>query len=444
MNEPNINVAIVSDTKIRIILDGLFFGDDFGKIFSGKVEAEYYFGKIQLIHDSKKYYTNCITFHPEDFSNESFLVKGVTIGKSFHWEKKEDERFRGSLKLIVENEKITVVNTIPVESYLLSVIASEMSATSSEHFLKAHAIISRSWLFAQIQKRENSLNENPFEFTLSKDEIVKWYDREDHKLYDFCADDHCQRYQGITKAYTNRVARAILETRGLVLTHNNRICDTRFSKSCGGKTESFENVWQPIGYPYLTSIVDYKYEPDNYQLDLTNEKNAINWIKNSPNTFCNCSDPKILSQVLLEYDQSTTDFFRWEVKYTQKKIAELISGKLGTDMGNIIDLIPVERGNSGRIIKLKIVGSKNTITIGKELEIRRTLSVSHLYSSAFYVEKNNIIDNIPEEFIIKGAGWGHGVGFCQIGGAVMAVMGYKFDEILLHYFRGTQITRLYE
>ena len=289
-----------------------------------------------------------------------------------------------------------------------------MSSNSSPELLKAHAIVSRGWLLAQLEKKQNKKNNKYKTNPLNEDEIISWYDQEDHSYYDFCADDHCQRYQGVTKIVNENALNAINNTRGLVLEYDDIICDTRYSKCCGGITESFENVWEPVIHPYLSSVTDYKFELDDYETDLTVEKSAVNWIKNSPNAFCNTSDQKILSQVLVDFDRATNDFFRWQVNYTQNEITELVKSKSGLDCGNILDLIPLERGHSGRIIKLKIIGNKKSITIGKELEIRKTLSRTHLYSSAFFITKEEIINKIPQRFIIKGAGWGHGVGLCQM------------------------------
>jgi SpoIID/LytB domain protein len=365
------------------------------------------------------------------------------IGKNFHWEKKEDQRFRGTLQFIIEKENITAVNIIPLEEYLISVISSEMSPNSSLELLKAHAIVSRGWLLAQLEtkkekKRQKSLNE-----IINENEIIRWYDQEDHENYFFCADDHCQRYQGVTKIVNENAFNAIDRTKGMALTYDNKICDTRYSKCCGGMTESFENVWEPVKHNYLSPLVDYKFELDGLDYDLTKNKYAEKWINSNPHAYCNTTDQKILSQILVDFDRPTDNFFRWHVEYDQNKLTEIIYSKSGLDFGNIIDLIPIERGYSARIHKLKIVGTKQSKIIGKELEIRKTLSTSHLYSSAFYVVSLQIENNIPQKFILKGAGWGHGVGLCQIGAAVMGEKGYGFDEILSHYFKGAKIQKLY-
>lgn len=440
MKEPLISVGILTAKEIRFDLYGEFILESSEKKFSGRFKAKLDSGRIAIYHEKKEILSGLeFTFAPNDLETESFLLRDVVIGKNFHWEKKENQRFRGALKLIIEKDQVTVVNILPLEEYLISVISSEMSAQSSFELLKAHAIVSRGWLLSQLEKK----NKKPVSESISTEEILRWYDREDHANYDLCADDHCQRYQGVTKIISDKAADAITETRGLALTHENKICDTRYSKCCGGITEAFENVWEPEHHPYLSSIIDYKFELDSAETDLTKEKFAERWIKNNPNAFCNTSDNKILSQILVDFDRPTNDFFRWKVEYTQDELSEIINKKSGIDFGKIIDMIPVLRGNSGRIIKLKIYGTKKILTIGKELEIRRILSQSHLYSSAFIVTRENIVNDIPQKFILHGAGWGHGVGLCQIGAAVMGELGYGFDEILSHYFKSTAIQKIY-
>ncbi len=444
--EPDINVGILTEEKIEFELHGDFKSYGFKQTFSGKYTAEIMEDRIVCRGDREKIeISGEIIFEPQIPAIESFLLKGVTIGVKFHWERKEKERFIGALKLIKDGNKIIAINILPIESYLVSVISSEMSAKSSLQLLKAHAIISRSWLLFQIEKSKSikSAKKNYKTEYKSETELIKWYDREDHKLFDVCADDHCQRYQGITKIFTEVARQAVKQTAGVVLTCNGKICDARYSKSCGGISESFGNVWEPVKYEYLSSVIDYKFEPENHNLDFSNEMNARKWIKNNPPAFCNTKDKKILSQVLPDFDQETTDFYRWKVTYTQQELSELISNKTGIDFGNILDLIPVERGMSSRLIKLKIIGSKKTLTIGKELEIRRVLSQSHLYSSAIIIAKEDIQNGVPQKFIINGAGWGHGVGLCQIGAAVMAARGYQFDEILVHYFQNAKLKKIY-
>ena len=438
MKEPEINVGIVSAKEIHFTLNGHFFAK--GETVSGNQVVSFSEGGI-LWNDSQ--YRE-LTFTPQDDKN-SFSLYDVTIGLNYHWERQETQVFSGTLKLVVEEDKIVAINILPVEEYLISVISSEMNANSSLELLKAHAVVSRSWLFAQMEKRKalSGKDEGFFSFIKTKEEYIRWYDREDHTIFDVCADDHCQRYHGITKATSDTVAEAVHATRGRLLMHGKKICDARFSKCCGGATEEFENCWEDKHHPYLTSIRDAEKEENLSFPDLTKEEEAERWIRKAPKSFCDTHDKKILSQILNNYDQETTDFYRWKVRYTQAELAELIRTKTKTDYGEIIDLIPIQRGPSGRICKLKIVGTLKTFTIGKEMEIRRTLSDSHLFSSAFVVDKGELKEGIPQSFLLSGAGWGHGVGLCQIGAAVMGEKGYTYEEILLHYYRGAEIRKFY-
>ena len=351
---------------------------------------------------------------------------------------------------MVEEEKIVAINILPVEDYLISVISSEMNASASPEFLKASAVISRSWLYAQIEKRK-LLKEHDhgfFSFNKSDGELIRWYDREDHTIFDVCADDHCQRYQGITRACNETVVEAVKATRGQILMSGDEVCDARFSKCCGGATEEFEFCWEDKHLPYLVSIRDAM--PENTTgirpalPDLTREDEAEKWIRSTPAAFCHTEDPEILRQVLNDYDRETTNFYRWHVTYTQKELSSLIAENLKTDFGDITDLVTIERGRGGHISKLKITGTKETLIIGKELEIRRVLSRTHLFSSAFIVDKEDICNGIPGKFVLTGAGWGHGVGMCQIGAAVMGAKGFSYDEILKHYYDGTSLRKVYK
>ncbi len=444
--EPTINVGIITEKQVNFDLYGDYRVRGIKKFFSGRFTAEIINDKIRCKRgDDTLEADKEIIFEPDDIDLESFLIKDVTIGVRFHWQRKEKQRFQGSLKLLRSKDRIAVINIIPVEKYLVSVISSEMSAKSSLQMLKSLAVVSRSWLLAQIDKSKAIRAKMEVYSSESKteDEFIKWYDREEHELFDVCADDHCQRYQGITKISTQAARQAVEETYGLVLLYNDKICDARFSKSCGGITESFHNVWEPVVHEYLTAVIDYKYETENYNFDFSNEGNAAKWIKGNPSAYCNTKDDKILSQVLIDYDRETKDFFRWKVTYSQNEISEMISKNSAINFGEIIDLVPVERGDSSRLIKLKITGTKKELVVGKELEIRRLLSLTHLYSSAIVIEKQNIENNIPGKFIIYGAGWGHGVGLCQIGAAVMAEKGHSFDEILLHYFHNARLNKIY-
>lgn len=593
MNEPQVHVGILFEPQIEFTLHAPYrIG---GNEVTGHQAATYDHGRI--LWQGRLY--DELLFEPQDEQTASFELHGVTIGINFHWERKEDQRFQGALKIIVEDGKLTGINVVRVEDYLTSVISSEMSATASLELLKAHAVISRSWLLAQIgslspapsprERGEQAFTSpsplppgegpgerpayqtaNPLTYSLLKsyqsqmkkepteaekvmwqmlrgkqlgdkfrrqhiignyiadfvclekklvieidggyhstpeqqaydeertrylqtqgykvlrftneavvatpetvlnqikaassplsagegtgerpeeDELIRWFDREDHTRFDVCADDHCQRYQGITRASTDIVRQAIRATRGQVLMSEGRICDARFSKCCGGAFEEFQYCWEDTPYPYLLKQRDWRIrkgntsEPAAGLPDLTIEAEADRWIRTSPEAFCNTTDKHILSQVLNNYDQETTDFYRWCVEYTQEELSALILKRSGVDYGQIIDLVPVARGTSGRLWKLKIVGTKKTLTIGKELEIRRTLSPSHLYSSAFVVDKHDLSpEGIPGRFTLIGAGWGHGVGLCQIGAAVMGEQGYKYDEILLHYYIGASIEKIY-
>ncbi|MBP6364680.1 MAG: SpoIID/LytB domain-containing protein [Bacteroidales bacterium] len=438
MREPKVSVGIMFEPRIDFLFTGSYLSG--GRTYSGLQRVTEKDGKVEWngnLYDE-------LLFEPADEMRNSFELRGVTIGINFHWERKENQSFRGSVMFIVENSKVTAINILGVEEYLTSVISSEMSATASLELLKAHAVISRSWLLAQIDKNEEITASGSEYSTMkeSEDELIRWYDREDHTRFDICADDHCQRYQGITRASTAIVRAAIEQTRGELLMYNRRICDARYSKSCGGVFEEFHNCWEEKDMPYLVKQRDSKTE--TAIPDLTIEENAREWILSSPESFCNTTDKKVLSQVLNNYDQETVHFYRWEVKYSASQLSDLIRRRSGTDYGDILDLIPVERGTSGRLVKLKIVGSKKSRTIGKELEIRRTLSESHLYSSAFVVEKSGGSPDKPEEFILKGAGWGHGVGLCQIGAAVMGEKGFKYNEILTHYFPGASVEKRYQ
>ena len=563
MNEPKLNVGILFATKIEFELQNEFVFNC--EIVSGlhvvKLEDNQIKWNNQLFHE--------LLFTPKNEETDFFELKDVVIGINFHWERKENQRFKGALKIIVENEKLAAINVISVEDYLTSVISSEMSATASLELLKAHAVISRSWVlkpiihapqppkwgvktaypsaYSQIKglalknrhnpteaeeflwnnlkgknldgykfRRQHIIGDCIADFVCLKENLVLeidgkyhndpdvaeydklrtelfyqygfkvirftndevlfgienvlneikvqlrtitppsggwgagrsggasliWYERDAHTNFDVCADDHCQRYQGITRASTEMVKQAIEETYGQVLTHENEICDARFSKCCGGVFEEFQNCWDDVYHPYLRKTRDYK--SDTFVPDLTVENEAQNWIRTSPDAFCNTRDKQILSQVLNNYDQETTDFYRWKVEYSQEELSALILKRSGVDYGEIIDLIPIERGTSGRLVQLKIVGTKQTRIIGKELEIRRTLSESHLYSSAFVVDREfSEGSEIPSKFILTGSGWGHGVGLCQIGAAVMGEEGHSYEKILLHYYIGAKIEKWY-
>ena len=435
-NEPMVAVGIVSGRKIKFTLNKPYIAK--GETIEGEQEVEFCEGGI-LWRDNQ--YRE-LSFSPKS-TDASFSLHDVTIGVNFHWERKEVQTFLGSLRLVVEADKICAINHLPVEDYLTSVISSEMKATASIELLKAHAVISRSWLLAQIERRRKMSQsaDSFFSFIKKDDEIIRWYDREDHTIFDVCADDHCQRYQGITRASERNVAEAVKATRGQVLSYGGEICDARFSKCCGGVTEEFQYCWDNIAKPYLRAVGD---SPKGALPDLRVEQNARKWILDTPEAYCHTRDKGVLAQVLNDYDTETSNYYRWRVEYTQEQLAHLVADKLKMDFGGIKALTPVERGRSGRISRLRIEGTERTLVIGKELEIRRALSESHLLSSAFVVDTEGKVGQLPRKFILHGAGWGHGVGLCQIGAAVMGEQGHPYDDILLHYYRNAEIKKLYK
>lgn len=434
-----LSVGILFAPSITFRLNGNYWNNN--QKYSGEytISKE---GEDLILHSSSQ--TQIVPDHftliPENEETADFDLLNVMIGINFHWQRTEDQKFKGTLKIIDEGKHLTAINILPLEDYLLSVISSEMSATSSLELLKAHAVISRSWLIAQKIKSEK-LTDTYQSCIQDEQQYIRWYDREDHEHFDVCADDHCQRYQGISKAYTPFVRQAIDATRGEVLVYHGEICDARFSKCCGGVTEYFENTWEPVAHPYLTKVVDSATRSS--VPDLSQEENAREWILSTPDdVFCNTRDKAVLSNVLNDYDQETQDFFRWQVSYTPSELSALIKSRIGIDFGDILSIDPVERGASGRIIRLRIQGSKRSMTIGKELVIRKAFSTSHLYSSAFIVETEKNTSGAITRFTLRGAGWGHGVGLCQIGAAVMSAQGYGYQEILAHYFPGTQLQKI--
>ncbi len=439
-SEPLLRVGILEHRKdVRWNFSGRFAGPD-----SGFETGEYSAapdGHDIVMRDSagrERARGTSLTFTPD--RGAQFTLRGVTIGIQFHWERSEDETFDGGLSLLLGHDGLMiVVNNIPVEEYLKSVISSEMSAESPVELLKAHAVTSRSWLVAMLERERRNVGVPSRRSFEKAGEIIRWYDREDHAQFDVCADDHCQRYQGVSKIVSPEVQSAVDATRGLFLVSGGEICDARFSKSCGGISEEFHNVWEPEQVSYLSSISDGR---DQFP-PIRSESEADLWIRSSPAAYCNTTDRRILRQVLPSFDQETTDFFRWRVSYAQDELADLIHRRSGIDFGSIRSLVPVQRGPSGRIVRLKVEGSRQTLTVGKELEIRRWLSQSHLYSSAFVVDTEPGPGGMPSKFVLTGAGWGHGVGLCQIGAAVMATKGFKADQILLHYFRNAALTRCY-
>ena len=440
MKEPSIKVGIIDRTnEIRIRLNDFFRIRQANSVIQGsvRIRAEKTGFSVTGSQDSGYINSRILTLSPEN--SGTFSIREVRIGINFHWEQIEEQTFRGELCLLLRKDgTMAVINQILLEEYLASVISSEMGAGAPVEFLKAHAVASRSWLAAMLERRDELDVIHTQHEILTPDSILRWYEREDHELYDVCADDHCQRYQGITKVISANAVRAIKDTSGMFLVCRDRICDARFYKACGGITERYENTWENRAVPYLREVSDSEvpYQP------IRSEQEARDWIFSSPDVFCHVSDPEILENILPAFDRET-DFFRWKVIYDRSELEEILQKKSGVDFGTLKSLEPLERGPSGRISKLRITGSKKTVVVGKELEIRRWLSRTHLLSSAFVIDSEQGPDGSPERFILTGAGWGHGVGMCQIGAAVMAMSGYKAEDILKHYFPGAQLKKYY-
>lgn len=431
----SIDVGILLSDKVEFCLNGDF--QCCGATFNGNGVAVASAGRVEWMGGSAER----VVLKPNTPAS-TFTICNVVIGIDFHWQRCEQQTFSGELHLFVENGKLRVVNRVAIEEYLVSVISSEMSATSSLQLLKAHAVVSRSWVYAQLQRAQNAPAVTASVCGSESDgEIVRWYEREDHHLFDFCADDHCQRYQGVTRVMNPAVVRAVKETEGMVVASDGCVCDARFSKCCGGITELFSSCWGDKDVPYLASFRDSSSREETF--DASDEQAARHWIESVPDAFCSVDDATVLSQVLNGYDRETNDFYRWTVTYTQDELSALLRRKSGINFGIIKDLVPLERGRSGRIVRLKIVGDKKSIIVGKELEIRRWLSPTHLYSSAFVVDKKSS-PNEDTLFVLKGAGWGHGVGLCQIGAAMMGERGYDYTEILAHYYPKTDLKNINE
>ncbi|HEX5735936.1 MAG TPA: SpoIID/LytB domain-containing protein [Blastocatellia bacterium] len=442
-SEPHIKVGLMTGAKTaRLTLSGGFILNGGEIVQDGDYTATFDDGAIR-IEGPARLRAEMLTLSPINFDNCRFIVHDITIGIDFHWQRNEAQHFQGALLIAQGPGGLTIINELPLEAYLVSVISSEMSATCPAEALRAHAIISRSWLLAQLNKPAEQADQ----ITIQSDrlEIIKWYDRENHADFDVCADDHCQRYQGISKAFSEAAFDAIRDTRGHVLVFEDEICDARYSKSCGGVTEVYSAAWEDKDVPYLAAVYDGETDLHGYDLPLSVEANAERWIESTPPAYCNTDSAEFLARILPGFDQETIDFYRWEAVYKEEELREILLSRAGLDVGRITGLEPQVRGESGRIVKLKIRGERGAVTIGKELEIRRALSRSHLYSSAFVVEtEKDEATGIATKFRLRGAGWGHGVGLCQIGAAVMADLGHDHSKILAHYFRGATLKRVYK
>jgi len=445
-NEPRVAVGIM-DRRPEVFgrLNGSFSANGSGPVsgpFSAKAEGK----RVLLFDEANREIcrSSSIKLRPSEdpthsqartVSEPTFTLFHVTVGNRFHWEKAEDQTFRGDLIFRTAGDgTLAAINEILLEDYLTSVISSEMSPLAPQEFLKAHAILSRTWLLAALDRKRAKGSFLPEKEPSPKgEEVIRWYDREDHDLFDVCSDDHCQRYQGITKIATKQTEEAVRETRGKVIAYKDEICDARYSKACGGITECFDTAWGERQVPYLASITD---GPGLRPLIKT-EGEASAWILSEPEAYCNTKDERLLEKILPDVDRETKNFFRWTIGYSRKELEEILGEKSGYDFGTLKEVIPLRRGPSARISRLKIVGSKRSMVVGKELEIRRWLSRSHLYSSAFVVKRET------DRFIFYGAGWGHGVGLCQIGAAVMAARGFTTEQILAHYFSGAKTKKIY-
>jgi stage II sporulation protein D len=440
-NQPKITVGII-DRRAEVTgsLNGNFRGDGFGPV-SGGFSAKAISGMAVLTDEAHVEIARRPSIRLTAPADSRFELFQVTIGNRFHWETREDQTFLGNLILWPrEDGTISAINEIPLEDYLKSVISSEMNASAPMEFLKVHAILSRSWLLAALERKKKMKETSPSARKIEEEgELIRWYDREDHDLFDVCADDHCQRYQGTRKILSNRAQEAVQETFGRVITYGDEICDARYSKACGGLTEDFDTAWEDKGVPYLTSISDapVRHSP------IRTEEEAERWILSAPEAYCHAEDEGLLETILPSSDRQTKSFFRWTVEYSRQELEEILREKSGIDFGDLQEIVPLRRGPSGRIRRLKIVGSKKSMVVGKELEIRRWLSRSHLYSSAFLVRVKHDPRGKAERFTLQGAGWGHGVGLCQIGAAVMAARGFSAEEILKHYFREAEIRKIY-
>jgi len=435
-DQPKLTVGVMDrQAEVSGRLDGNFRWDESSSV-SGRFSAKAKARTIVLGDEADREVCCSKSIRLTGQEGSTFSLFNVTIGSRFHWERAEDQTFQGSLILLSRNDRtITVINEILLEDYLKSVISSEMSGAAPKEFLKAHAILSRSWLLAALDRKKKKIGKSTAasKTTKKRGEVLRWYEREDHDLFDVCADDHCQRYQGMTRIVSKRAEEAVLETRGRVITYQDELCDARYSKACGGITEDFDTAWDNKRIPYLRSISDalIPHRP------ITTEEEASAWILSNPQAYCCTKDERLLEKILPDFDRETIGFFRWKVDYSRTELEAILREKSGFDFGTLKAIVPLHRGPSGRISRLRIVGSKRSVVVGKELEIRRWLSRSHLYSSAFVVEPE------AKRFVFHGAGWGHGVGLCQIGAAVMATRGFSAEEILNHYFQGIEIKKIY-
>lgn len=433
-SEPTIAVGLLEGkTRVRVILNQAFVdraGDDWP---AGTYEVQRRADTLEITGPRTASYANSWQLVP---GNATFALTS-RVGHQFHWAEDELQQFAGGVRVECDEAGLRVINDVPLETYLASVVCSEMAADCPLELIKAHSVISRSWLLAQRAHADTA--RAPWQENVRGQ---RWYDQTAHAAFDVCAEDHCQRYHGLGRISTKTVREAIAQTRGEVLTYEGNICDARYSKSCGGVVEDARAAWGDEPVPYLVSFFDGP-QTQAPAHDLTTEEGFRLFLKRPPDAYCQCSDERVLNLILPERDRRTTpDFYRWSARISPAQIAHWLQEKRHVDIGRPVALEAVERGASGRLVSLRVVGTTGSMTLGKELEIRRLLSDSHLLSSAFVVEPEGSA-HAPDGFVLHGAGWGHGVGLCQIGAAVMAVGGHDHHAILQHYYPGTRCQRDY-
>jgi SpoIID/LytB domain protein len=340
-------------------------------------------------------------------------VFDVPVGTGYHWEQKEDRTYPETMIFLLDvNGKLAAVNAVPVETYLEGVVPSEMHPNFPEEALKAQAVAARSKALANLGLVHSA---DPF---------------------DFCSDVHCQVYGGLSKTAAS-ANRAVKKTAGLVLWEGGKIIDAVYGGVCGGHTEDVDKAWRTAPKRHLQGIADGPRQLKRYE-PLDDESNVRSWIQDSPPSYCNT-----LTGSLPDALNYTKKYFRWEVTLPQDELRSQIERRLGRNLGAVRDLIPISRGVSGRITKLKIVGTNGEQIVEGELNVRKCLSSTTLWSSCFIVERKDGGSAPPESFTLRGAGWGHGIGMCQTGAAIMALKGYGFDRILKHYYKNVRIKKLY-
>ena len=440
-NEPIISVGLLQDVEAATFRLAGGFVDRSGQSFpEGEYRVDSHEGVLRCT-GPRSTESSELVLEPNDDNATRFSLE-TTIGIDFHWQQKERQAFSGGLRFKPSgDERFTIINDVPLEAYLTSVICSEMDASSPLELIKAHSVVSRSWLLAQRKSFTPESDEGAYSKE-SDGEHIRWYDHEAHRDFAVCADDHCQRYHGVGRIKSSNALQAVAETRGQVLTYSGKLCDARYGKCCGGVTEAFSVAWADDEVPYLVPVLDGPSEWAPLP-DLAHDDALREYLLEPLDVYCNCTDEQILAAILTPHDRETRDFFRWKIQLSAAETSDLLRKKLGVDLGRVLALEPVERGLSGRLKRMRWVGERGSLVIGKELEIRRALSRSHLYSSAFVVDVDGPTD-CPDAFVLSGAGWGHGVGLCQIGAAVMAWQGTRYVEILSHYYPGTLMERLYE